>query len=243
MANYTTDAINIKSYNLNEADKIMVMYSKDRGLIRCVAKGAKKPKSTIGGRMELLIANKLLISKRKNLDVIYQADGLDTFIDSRKDITKLTYTMYCSELINCFCIENDSNSAQIYNLLYMTFANIAKSQTDSDVLANVVRFQLELMELTGYAIELDTCIQCNSNPQHNYSFCAESGGIVCSNCNPNTQNNNFNEDIRNSLKQLQNGLSTDEFSLKACFLLLKNYVALRCHKKIKTTDMIESLCS
>ena len=41
MNNFVTDAINLKSYNLSEADKIIVMYSKDKGLIRGVAKGAK----------------------------------------------------------------------------------------------------------------------------------------------------------------------------------------------------------
>ena len=45
MNNFVTDAINLKSYNLSEADKIIVMYSKDKGLIRGVAKGVKKPKS------------------------------------------------------------------------------------------------------------------------------------------------------------------------------------------------------
>ena len=39
MNNYVTEAINLKSYNLNDADKIMVMYSKDNGLIKGVAKG------------------------------------------------------------------------------------------------------------------------------------------------------------------------------------------------------------
>ena len=39
MQNFTTDAINLKSYNLSESDKIIVMYSKDKGIIRGVAKG------------------------------------------------------------------------------------------------------------------------------------------------------------------------------------------------------------
>lgn len=42
MQNFTTNAINLKSYNLSETDKIIVMYSKDKGIIKGVAKGAKK---------------------------------------------------------------------------------------------------------------------------------------------------------------------------------------------------------
>ena len=58
MNNFVTDAINLKSYNLSESDKIIVMYSKDKGLIRGVAKGVQKPKSKLGARMDLLVANK-----------------------------------------------------------------------------------------------------------------------------------------------------------------------------------------
>ena len=44
---FMTNAINLKSYPLSETDKIVVMYSQDKGLIRGVAKGAKKPKSKL----------------------------------------------------------------------------------------------------------------------------------------------------------------------------------------------------
>jgi DNA repair protein RecO (recombination protein O) len=55
---YTTNVINLKSYNISESDKLMLMYSKDKGLIKAVARGSKKPNSKLGGRMELLVANK-----------------------------------------------------------------------------------------------------------------------------------------------------------------------------------------
>ncbi len=71
--NYQTNAINIKSYNLSDNDKIIVMYSEDYGIIRAVAKGVKKTKSKLGGRMDLLVNNNLLWAKGKNLDIVSQA--------------------------------------------------------------------------------------------------------------------------------------------------------------------------
>ena len=59
--NFVTDAINLKSYNLSEADKIVVMYSKDKGLIKGVAKGVKKPKSKLGARMDIFVANTIML--------------------------------------------------------------------------------------------------------------------------------------------------------------------------------------
>ncbi|MBQ2611996.1 recombination protein O N-terminal domain-containing protein, partial [bacterium] len=79
MQNFTTDAINLKTYPLSDSDKIIVMYSKDKGLIKGVAKGVKRPKSKLGARMDLLVANKLMLYKGKNLDTICQAVALNTF--------------------------------------------------------------------------------------------------------------------------------------------------------------------
>jgi DNA repair protein RecO (recombination protein O) len=247
MANsYTTNAINIKSYNLSEADKIVVMYSKDHGIIRCVAKGTKKPNSKLGGRMDLLMANRLVISKGKSLDVVCQADVLDMFKNIRKDISKLTYSMYCTELISVFGLENDSNSEFVYDLFLNTLKNIDAAGEKTEILFFTVRFQLILMELSGYALELDTCVRCNSNIESDsFYFCVNSGGIICPECKNSAEKNvDFNKNTRDILKNIKNEFNSkfDDFELNLCFNLLKDYISCRSHKKMKTVEIIDSLC-
>ena len=84
---FTTNVINLKSYNISEADKIMVMYSKDNGLIKGVAKGIKKPKSKLGARMDLLVANSLQLLKGRSMDTIIQAQTLNNFKKTRENYT------------------------------------------------------------------------------------------------------------------------------------------------------------
>ncbi|MFH0702372.1 MAG: DNA repair protein RecO [bacterium] len=248
MTNYTTQAINLKSYNLNEADKIVVMYSKDYGLIRCVAKGTKKTTSKLGGRMETLVANKLFIAKGRNLDVICQAELIDSFKEIRKDITKLTYAIYSAELINTFGLENDINSSDIYDDFFENLKNISLSLTDEDILWTVIRFKLKLMKHLGYAVELNNCVKCNTLIQDNsFYFCAESGGIICRNC----QNKLYKilELDRDILKIFKDAADfdypeqkTNQYLLGSCFDILKEYVSLRTHKKLKTTELIGNIC-
>ena len=127
MNNVVTDAINLKSYNLKDSDKIVVMYSKDLGLIRGVAKGVKKPKSRLGARMDSLVANKVMLYKGKNLDTICQAEALNTFKDSRQDFDKLMYSSYVSEIISIFGVEDDPSSKDVYDLLYKVLDRIASA--------------------------------------------------------------------------------------------------------------------
>ena len=160
MQNFTTDAINLKSYNLSESDKIIVMYSKDKGIIRGVAKGVKKSTSKLGGRMDMLIANKLMLHKGKNLDTICQAEAINTFKNTRNDMNKLFYSIYCSEIVHSFGIENDPNSEEIYDLLYMTLQSISKAQNKVELLISVLKFQLKLTHIAGYSMELENCVVC-----------------------------------------------------------------------------------
>ncbi len=94
--NYVTEAINLKSYNLNDADKIIVMYSRDNGLIKGVAKGIKNLKSKLGARMDLLVANSLQLLKGRSMDIIIQAQTVNNFKKSREDIDKLMLSSYVS---------------------------------------------------------------------------------------------------------------------------------------------------
>ena len=96
---FTTEAINLKNYPLNDNDSIVVMFSKTKGLIRAVAKGAKRPKSWLGARIQMFIANKLMLLEGKNLDTIAQAQSVNTFYKIRYDLDKLSYSMYIAELI------------------------------------------------------------------------------------------------------------------------------------------------
>ena len=103
---FVTDAINIKSYPLSENDNIVVMFSKDKGLIKGVAKGVKKPKSKLGARMQSLVCNKLMLNEGKNLDVIKEAQAINPFNKLRYNLEKLNYSIYITEIIGNFCRAN-----------------------------------------------------------------------------------------------------------------------------------------
>ena len=155
MNNFVTDAINLKAYNLSEADKIIVMYSKDKGLIRGVAKGVKKPKSKLGARMDLLVANKLMLYKGKNLDRICQAEALNTFHKTRQNMDKIFYSMYITEVVNNFGVEDDPCSKEIYELLYKVLDKISNAENSIEIMISVIKFQLKMMQISGLGVELD----------------------------------------------------------------------------------------
>lgn len=251
--NFVTDAINLKSYNLSEADKIIVMYSKDKGLIRGVAKGVKKPKSKLGARMDLLVANTLMLHKGKNLDTICQAEVLNTFHKTRQDIDKIFYSMYVTEVVHNFGLEEDPGSEVIYNLLYKTLNAVSVAENKVEIMLAVIKFQLKMMIESGFSIEFETCLRCHhSVGEETMYFVPYLGGIVCKEC---AEYIHYNKKqmpykLRDFFKQMaiNDFDEKGEFETKAnekvcqvCFEALKEYIALKSPKKFKSTEMLQGV--
>ena len=252
MNNYVTEAINLKSYNLNDADKIIVMYSKDNGLIKGVAKGIKKPKSKLGARMDLLVANSLQLLKGRNLDTIMQAQTVNNFKKTREDFDKLMFSSYVSELVMNFGEGSESASKEIYDLLYKALNRIADSGEKKDALIAVIKFQLKLLLILGFCVELDSCLCCRERVlDEEMYFSSTMGGIVCKECNEHLgvklKMHHKIRDFLEAMLQFDFDYESDydkkatEKVCQVCFDLLDEYIKTHTNKKGKTTKIIKEL--
>ncbi len=251
MNNVVTDAINLKSYNLKDSDKIVVMYSKELGLIRGVAKGVKKPKSRLGARMDSLVANKVMLYKGKNLDTICQAEALNTFKDSRQDYDKLMYSSYISEIISIFGVEDDPSSKEVYDLFYKALDRISNADSKKDVMIAVIKFQLKMMLIVGFGLEFDTCLCCREEIlNEDMYFSIQMGGVVCEECNKDLgvklKLHHKMRDFMQAMMQFDFNYES-EYDKKAtekvcdvCFNLLNEYIQSHTDKKIKSISILNA---
>ena len=249
MNNVVTDAINLKSYNLSEADKIILMYSKEHGLIKGVAKGAKKPKSKLGARMDSLVANKVMLYKGKNLDTICQAESLNTFKETRQDLDKLVYSSYISEIVSVFGVEDDPSSKETYELFYKALDRISNSKSKKDVLIAVIKFQLKMMLIAGFGLEFDSCLCCREQIlDKDMYFSVKMGGVICEECNETLgvklKLHHKMRDFLQAMMQFDFNYES-EYDKKAtnkvcdvCFNLLNDYIQSRTTKKIKALSVV-----
>ncbi|MGN0017584.1 MAG: DNA repair protein RecO [Candidatus Gastranaerophilaceae bacterium] len=252
MNNVVVDAINLKSYNLSESDKIVVMYSKEHGLMRGVAKGVKKTKSSLGARMDSLMANKIMLYKGKKMDTICQAETLNSFQKTRQDLDKLVYSSYISEIISIFGVEEDPSSKEVYELFYKALDRIANSTSKKDVMLAVIKFQLKIMLVAGFGLELDSCLCCREQIlDEDMYFSIQMGGVVCKECNDalgvKLKLHHKIRDFLQAMMQFDFNYES-EYDKKAtlkvcevCFNLLNDYIQSHSTKKIKALSVLSEL--
>jgi DNA repair protein RecO (recombination protein O) len=176
---YKTEAIIIKRIKLGEADRIITFYTPDYGKIRAVAKGARRTKSKLGGHVELLTYSSLLIARGRNLDIVTQAQTIETFLPLKTDLGSMSCGLYASELVDSFTEDLDQN-VSLFRLFLDTLFRLTIAKNREIVLRY---FELHLVEQVGFRPQLQSCANCNKLllPVVNF-FSAAQGGVLCPDC-------------------------------------------------------------
>jgi DNA repair protein RecO (recombination protein O) len=146
MALYNVEAVNIKSNNAGEADKIITLFAKGQGKIRAVAKGARRPTSKFGGRLEIFSYNHVQLASARNLDIISQCETVESFYKLREDKEKLNAGFYIVKLIDIITEDRQRNDELFDLLLEALYA--LQAPVDTNVLLRA--FEVKLSKIEGF---------------------------------------------------------------------------------------------
>lgn len=178
---YKTLGIVMRGRNLGEADKIYTLFTQDRGKIDAVAKGVRRAKSQLAGRLEFVTEAALTMHRGRNLDVITSAEIERAHWTSIVDPAAFATAHVVVELVDAFC-EIDMAMPEIYALLRGVLAALAAA---SDPASLVPRFELRLLGALGLAPAADACVRCNGKLGDVTAWAdLEAGGLACERCRP-----------------------------------------------------------
>jgi len=176
---YGVRAVVLNSRSMRDADRVLTLYSKEKGKIRAVAHGVNKPTSRKRGAVQPFCHSDFMLRRGRELDTVSQCEGLDIFPGLWGDLEKMGYAAHVSEVVEALTAEGEPNPA-VFNLLLNTLRKL-ESASDPDL--TVRSFELQLVSLLGYRPHLDSCVSCgNESLSPSAAFSAENGGFVCSNC-------------------------------------------------------------
>ncbi len=173
---YHTDAIILRRTDFGEADRLLTVFTPQRGKLRLMAKGVRKTTSRKAGHIELFMLTNMLVACGHTWDVISQAETLQAYRGLREDLEKTSQAYYLAELVDSFTEERDVN-APLFELLAFTLARLSHL---ADIFLLLRYFELHILSLTGFQPQLHFCLVCNQPlaPTENY-FHFGDGGMLC----------------------------------------------------------------
>jgi len=143
---YNIEALNIKTRNTGEADKIITLFSRTHGKIQAIAKGARRTSSKFGGRLEIFSYNQLMLATAKTFDIISQCETIESFYKLREDKDRLNSGVYMLKLVDLATEDRQRNTELFCLLLDALYAlQIANAPT---LLSRA--FEIKLCEIEGF---------------------------------------------------------------------------------------------
>lgn len=185
---YKATGINLKSAPIGESDRVLTVLTREFGLIRAVAPGVRKQRSTIGGRSELFVVNELLIAKGRSLDKITQADTVQSHPGLSRNLGKLSAAQYLAELAIASAL-SDEPQEELFWLLGEHLSRLERLSDRTEIesaavlVAHLSHGIFHLLALAGLAPQVQVCCATRqplipnfTDPNWQTGFSIPSGG-------------------------------------------------------------------
>ncbi len=179
MALTRCEAVVVRTYALGDTSRIAVLFSREFGLIRGVAKGARGPRRPFGAGLEPL----------SQVDVVlYRKDGRDLDLLSKVDViaawpdlgfARVVHAQAVLEFVDRLVWETE-HEPRLYDLVLAAIAALRVAPDEKTLASITLAFQLQGAGVLGYRPVADRCAGCGAPPADRWA--PARGGAVCARC-------------------------------------------------------------
>jgi len=177
-----TEAIVLRTTCFADQDKIVVLFSPDRGILRGVAKGARKFGNRFGSSLEPMSVVRVFYyeKERRDLVTVSSCDLLESFFDIQKDPDTAFLLTYFAELIEEFAPARAKEDV-LYRLL-VAVLRCLKEGGERTVLA--AYFEVWFLQANGLLPDLASCRRCRGSLEASAWLSPKRDGAYCPDCAP-----------------------------------------------------------
>lgn len=179
MPHYNATAIVLRRLHFGETDNILTLYSRERGRISAIAKGARKPISRLSGATEALTCVRFGLATGNSMEIVTQAEVKESFPLLRHDLQRLAHGMYFAELVS-YSVADEEPNPYLFDLL-MSGLFLLQRINPPEIGARW--FELHILEELGYAPQLGECIYCQAplsgDSLSGFALSHAQGGALC----------------------------------------------------------------
>jgi DNA repair protein RecO (recombination protein O) len=180
-----TEAVVLRSIRFGEADRVLHLYTLDRGRVGAVAKGVRKTTSRFGARLEPLSHVEVMLHQGSGeLHTVTGVHLVRPHRGAREDFYRLSVGLIGAEAMLRLFSEQEANERAFTALTrfldLLDEAPHANERPALDPLA--LSFQLKLLWLSGYLPHLTSCAECGAADAALVGYSPRAGGAVCGGC-------------------------------------------------------------
>jgi DNA repair protein RecO (recombination protein O) len=175
-----TEAVVLRSIRYGEADRVLHLYTPNRGRVGAIAKGVRRARSRFGGRLEPFFRVRLVLHEgRGDLLTVTGAETVAPHARLRESGPALDVAARACDAVSRL-FETEEPHPPVYHLLCNELA-LLDAEPAQATLANALAFRLKLLVAAGLTPHLAACASCGE-ADHLTGFSGAAGGVVCAAC-------------------------------------------------------------
>jgi DNA repair protein RecO (recombination protein O) len=177
---FRANAVVLRHADWGEADRILTLYTREQGMLRVIAKGARKINSRKGGHLQPYTHITAQLAKSRDIPIVTQVETINAFLPMHDDLAKLSNASYVVELLLRFSYEDESPNPTIFRLLVETLDRIEK---EADAWLPIRYYEMRLLDAVGFRPRFFECANCGREilPEDQF-FSYMAGGVICPRC-------------------------------------------------------------
>ena len=154
--------------------------TRNMGVIRAYAAGAKSIKSKKAAATGLLTYSNFLIEKKGENYRINEASVINTFFSSGTDIVTLSISHYFCELCLVLGPHDSSSSEEFLRLILNSLSFLIKNKKSPQLIKAIT--ELRIAAISGYCPNLIACEGCGKFEDEKMYFKFKNGMLLCDDC-------------------------------------------------------------
>jgi len=249
VALYNAEGIVIRTRNFDEADKIVVMLTREEGKVEAVAKGARRPRSRFAAATQLFTQVRAQLFSGRKLDTLSQVEIVESFRHLREDLVRMAYATYACELMDALLPDRQRHEAP-YLLLLTSLHLFNEPDLAPEPLLRA--YELKLLSMLGFRPSLNACVGCGTEAVQSggaVRFSPSLGGVLCPSCSSEGEGA-----LRLSLGALETMKRLLEGDIRRAHVIrlagemvgeldqaLSAYILVRTERRLKSKEFLDSL--
>ena len=239
-----TDALIIRENKVGESDRFITALTRENGLVRAAARGAKSIKSRKGAATSLLTYSRLTLTETKSGFSVSEAEPLRVFFDLKSDVTAVTVGQYFCELCGVLA-PWDEPAEDTLRLMLNALHLLSEGKKDPRLVKLVVEWRL--LAAAGYMPDLSACRRCGGAQELSLSL--RDGTLVCQNCGVGLDCYPLSETMLAALRFIPAAplekafaFAVPEKELTALADVCERFLLFRLNRGFHTLDFYHQLC-
>ena len=228
------NAITLRAVDYGESDKILTLFSLEKGVVSATVKGVKKDKAKLKFVAEPFSFCELIVSEKAGRRSVTNASSHKSYFRLSQNLDAYFSACVIAEFITLFFKDAEE---ELFANLVLSLENLLKGVCYS----TLVKFILLGLSYAGYGLDFSGCNKCGEQIENRVFLDVDSSCFLCENCA--LENSlEFKISTYTRLLEIDNAsfdkLDNEKDNTKNCLRLLDNYVSHRLGFKLKSIQFI-----